>query len=57
MITMKGRVRPAASKAVSLPAIDMVFSTDPAPVVPPPQWERPRLVTSRNRNPVDVRIR
>ena len=40
-----------AAGAVSLPAIDMVFSTDPAPVVPPPQWERPRLVTSRNRNP------
>ena len=36
-----------AAGAVSLPAIDMVFSTDPAPVVPPPQWERPRLVTSK----------
>jgi len=40
-----------AAGAVSLPALDMVFSTDPAPVVPPPQWQRPRLVTSRNRNP------
>jgi 3'(2'), 5'-bisphosphate nucleotidase len=40
-----------AAGAVSLPALDMVFSTNPAPVLPAPQWERPRLVTSRTRNP------
>ncbi len=37
--------------AVSLPALDLVFATDPAPVLPDPQRERPRLVTSRTRNP------
>ena len=37
--------------AVSLPALDLVFSTDPPPTVPPPQRERPRLITSRSRNP------
>ncbi len=37
--------------AVSLPALDMVFSTDPAPPLPPVVRERPRLVTSRYRAP------
>lgn len=37
--------------AVSLPSIDTVFSTDPAPVVPPKEGHKPRLVTSRNRAP------
>lgn len=37
--------------AVSLPALDLVFSTDPAPVVPASDREAPRLVTSRTRNP------
>lgn len=37
--------------AVSLPALGMVFSTDPAPALPPQQREQPRLVTSRTRNP------
>ena len=37
--------------AVSLPAMDLVFCTDPAPVVPPRQFDKPRLVTSRNRAP------
>jgi 3'(2'), 5'-bisphosphate nucleotidase len=37
--------------AVSIPALDLIFCTDPAPVVPPFARERPRLVTSRNRNP------
>lgn len=37
--------------AVSLPALDMVFSTDPAPVLPPQQRDIPRVVTSRTRNP------
>ncbi len=37
--------------AVSLPALDMVFATDPAPALPPNERERPRLVTSRTRNP------
>ncbi|MEQ1700074.1 MAG: 3'(2'),5'-bisphosphate nucleotidase CysQ [Ilumatobacteraceae bacterium] len=40
-----------AAGAVSLPALGLVFSTDPAPVLPPQQRERPRLVTSRTRNP------
>jgi 3'(2'), 5'-bisphosphate nucleotidase len=40
-----------AAGAVSLPALDMVFSTDPAPELPAPRGPRPRLVTSRNRNP------
>jgi 3'(2'), 5'-bisphosphate nucleotidase len=40
-----------AAGAVSLPALDLVFATDPAPHLPPPRWERPRLVTSRTRNP------
>ncbi|MEY4164951.1 MAG: hypothetical protein RL419_793 [Actinomycetota bacterium] len=37
--------------AVSLPAIDEVFCTDPAPVVDARESERPRLVTSRSRAP------
>lgn len=37
--------------AVSLPAIDMVFSTDPAHPLTPPRQGRPRIVTSRTRNP------
>jgi 3'(2'), 5'-bisphosphate nucleotidase len=37
--------------AVSLPALGAVFATEPAPVLPPPQRERPRLVTSRFRAP------
>ncbi len=40
-----------AAGAVSLPAHDVVFSTDPAPVLPPQQRSQPRLITSRNRNP------
>jgi 3'(2'), 5'-bisphosphate nucleotidase len=36
---------------VSLPSIDTVFSTDPAPVLPPKEGLKPRLVTSRNRAP------
>jgi 3'(2'), 5'-bisphosphate nucleotidase len=37
--------------AVSLPMVDMVFATDPAPVLPPRQFDKPRLITSRNRAP------
>ena len=37
--------------AVSLPALDLIFSTDPPAVVPPSGRSRPRLVTSRTRNP------
>jgi 3'(2'), 5'-bisphosphate nucleotidase len=37
--------------AVSLPALGAVFGTDPAPVLPTPIRERPRLITSRNRAP------
>jgi 3'(2'), 5'-bisphosphate nucleotidase len=37
--------------AVSLPAVGMVFSTEPAPTLPPQRAERPRVVTSRSRNP------
>lgn len=40
-----------AAGAVSLPAVGLVFSTDPASTVPPMHRPRPRLVTSRNRNP------
>jgi 3'(2'), 5'-bisphosphate nucleotidase len=40
-----------AAGAVSLPALDLVFATDPPPVVPTPDRELPRLVTSRTRNP------
>ena len=37
--------------AVSIPALDITFCTDPPPVVPPFDRERARLVTSRTRNP------
>jgi 3'(2'), 5'-bisphosphate nucleotidase len=37
--------------AVSLPAHDVVFATDPAPVVPEQTRTRPRMITSRNRAP------
>ncbi len=37
--------------AVSLPALDRVFATDPAPAMPDPARERPRLITSRTRAP------
>ena len=37
--------------AVSLPAHGATFATDPAPVVPECTRERPRLITSRHRNP------
>ena len=37
--------------AVSLPAVDLVFSTDPAAPMPPQVRDRPRLVTSRSRAP------
>jgi len=37
--------------AVSLPAINAVFATDPAPPIPQVERERPRLITSRTRAP------
>lgn len=37
--------------AVSLPAIKAVFATEPAPTLAPRRHDRPRLVTSRTRNP------
>ena len=37
--------------AVSLPALDLVFATDPAPQLPPMERVRPRLITSRYRAP------
>lgn len=37
--------------AVSLPALDLVFATDPPPTLPPQQRDIPRVITSRNRNP------
>ncbi|MFK7917090.1 MAG: inositol monophosphatase family protein [Ilumatobacter sp.] len=37
--------------AVSLPAVNAVFSTDPAPPMPTVERERPVLITSRNRAP------
>ena len=37
--------------AVSLPAHDITFGTDPAPTLPPVTRDRPRLITSRNRAP------
>ncbi|MBI4883723.1 MAG: 3'(2'),5'-bisphosphate nucleotidase CysQ, partial [Actinobacteria bacterium] len=37
--------------AVSLPAMNLIFATEPAPIVPAQRHARPRLVTSRNRNP------
>ncbi|MET0579418.1 MAG: 3'(2'),5'-bisphosphate nucleotidase CysQ [Ilumatobacteraceae bacterium] len=40
-----------AAGAVSLPAIGVTFAADPAPVLPPVTRTRPRIVTSRTRNP------
>ena len=40
-----------AAGAVSLPAVDLVLATDPAPVLPDPGRPRPRIITSRNRTP------
>jgi 3'(2'), 5'-bisphosphate nucleotidase len=40
-----------AAGAVSLPALDLVLATDPAPVLPQPRRDRPRIITSRNRAP------
>jgi len=40
-----------AAGAVSLPALDLTFTTHPPPTLPPFQRDRPRLITSRNRNP------
>jgi 3'(2'), 5'-bisphosphate nucleotidase len=37
--------------AVSLPALDMLFATEPPPVLPPRRFDKPRLITSRNRAP------
>jgi 3'(2'), 5'-bisphosphate nucleotidase len=37
--------------AVSLPALDLVFATDPAPELPDTGRDRPRLITSRYRAP------
>jgi 3'(2'), 5'-bisphosphate nucleotidase len=40
-----------AAGAVSIPVLDITFCTDPPPVVPAYGRDRPRLVTSRSRNP------
>jgi 3'(2'), 5'-bisphosphate nucleotidase len=40
-----------AAGAVSIPALGLIFGTDPPAVVPPYGRSRPRLVTSRSRNP------
>ncbi|MCU1399353.1 MAG: 3(2),5-bisphosphate nucleotidase CysQ [Acidimicrobiales bacterium] len=37
--------------AVSLPAMDLVFATDPPPELPPRKFAKPRMITSRNRAP------
>jgi 3'(2'), 5'-bisphosphate nucleotidase len=37
--------------AVALPAVGITFATEPAPQLPTPDRERPRLITSRNRAP------
>jgi len=37
--------------AVSLPAMALVLATDPAPEMPARRFEKPRLITSRNRAP------
>lgn len=37
--------------AVSLPAVDLVFATHPAPTLRPPARDRPRIITSRYRAP------
>ncbi|HZB39474.1 MAG TPA: 3'(2'),5'-bisphosphate nucleotidase CysQ [Ilumatobacter sp.] len=49
-VALWGRDRFIAG-AVALPALDRVLATDPAPVVPAFDRERPRLVTSRTRAP------
>ena len=40
-----------AAGAVALPVLDRVLATDPPPVVPAVDRERPRIVTSRSRAP------
>ncbi len=40
-----------AAGAVSLPAVDLLLSTDPPPELPDPRRERPRIITSRSRAP------
>jgi 3'(2'), 5'-bisphosphate nucleotidase len=40
-----------AAGAVSLPALDLVLSTEPPPPMPKVERERPRIVTSRTRAP------
>ena len=40
-----------AAGAVALPAVDVLLSTHPAPVVPEVERSRPRLITSRSRAP------
>ena len=40
-----------AAGAVSLPALDLVLATDPAPQLPVTGRTRPRIITSRNRAP------
>lgn len=42
--------------AVAVPAIDAVFATEPAAVVPEFDRERPRIITSRTRNPYSAVI-
>ena len=42
--------------AVSIPALDLVFATEPAPHLPDTDRERPRLITSRNRVPYAAAI-
>jgi 3'(2'), 5'-bisphosphate nucleotidase len=42
--------------AVSLPMLDLVFATDPPPQLRPSGRDRPRLVTSRTRNPYSAVI-
>jgi 3'(2'), 5'-bisphosphate nucleotidase len=37
--------------AVALPALAVTLATEPAPIVPPVERSRPRVVTSRSRNP------
>ncbi len=40
-----------AAGAVSIPALDITFCTNPPPIIPVSNRSRPRLVTSRSRNP------
>ena len=42
--------------AVALPALELVLTTDPAPVVPETDRPRPRLITSRTRVPRSAAI-